>query len=44
MRVLVVDDQPDAGLALTDLLGALGVGTASRGEWIAPTTATRPLR
>ncbi len=26
IRVLVVDDQPDAGLALTDLLGALGVG------------------
>ena len=31
MRVLVVDDQPDACLALTDLLGALGVGTAGRG-------------
>ena len=29
MRVLVVDDQPDARLALTDLLGALGVGSAS---------------
>ena len=28
MRVLVVDDQPDARLALTDLLGALGVGAA----------------
>ena len=28
MRVLVVDDQPDAGLALADLLGALGVGAA----------------
>ncbi|HQZ04522.1 MAG TPA: response regulator [Burkholderiaceae bacterium] len=27
MRVLVVDDQPDACLALEDLLGALGVGT-----------------
>ena len=27
MRVLVVDDQPDACLALQDLLGALGVGT-----------------
>ncbi|MEO7150089.1 MAG: response regulator [Burkholderiaceae bacterium] len=27
MRVLVVDDQPDASLALADLLGALGVGT-----------------
>ncbi len=26
MRVLVVDDQPDASLALADLLGALGVG------------------
>ena len=28
MRVLVVDDQPDARLALSDLLGALGVGAA----------------
>ncbi len=28
MRVLVVDDQPDASLALADLLGALGVGAA----------------
>jgi two-component system, sensor histidine kinase and response regulator len=28
MRVLVVDDQPDARLALADLLGALGVGAA----------------
>ncbi len=27
MRVLVADDQPDACIALTDLLGALGVGT-----------------
>ena len=31
MRVLVVDDQPDARLALLDLLGALGVGTALPG-------------
>jgi len=31
MRVLVVDDQPDAGLALTDLLGALGVGVTPPG-------------
>ena len=31
MRVLVVDDQPDARLALADLLGALGVGTAPSG-------------
>jgi CheY-like chemotaxis protein len=31
MRVLVVDDQPDAGVALKDLLGALGVGTAFPG-------------
>ncbi len=30
MRVLVVDDQADARLALTDLLGALGVGSACR--------------
>ena len=28
MHVLVIDDQPDASLALADLLGALGVGTA----------------
>ena len=28
MRVLVVDDQPDASLALADLLSALGVGAA----------------
>jgi two-component system sensor histidine kinase/response regulator len=32
MRVLVVDDQPDARLALQDLLGALGVGTAHQGR------------
>ncbi len=32
MRVLVVDDQPDARLALQDLLGALGVGTAHPGR------------
>ena len=31
MRVLVVDDQPDATLALTDLLGALGVGETHPG-------------
>jgi two-component system sensor histidine kinase/response regulator len=31
MRVLVVDDQPDACLALEDLLGALGVGTVLPG-------------
>lgn len=31
MRVLVVDDQPDACIALMDLLGALGVGTRSPG-------------
>ena len=31
MQVLVVDDQPDARLALTDLLGALGVGVAPLG-------------
>jgi two-component system sensor histidine kinase/response regulator len=31
MRVLVVDDQPDACIALMDLLGALGVGTGPRG-------------
>ena len=31
MRVLVVDDQPDASLALADLLGALGVGAACPG-------------
>jgi len=31
MRVLVVDDQPDACIALMDLLGALGVGTAPQG-------------
>ncbi len=31
MRVLVVDDQPDARLALADLLGALGVGTTTPG-------------
>jgi CheY-like chemotaxis protein/HPt (histidine-containing phosphotransfer) domain-containing protein len=31
MRVLVVDDQADASLALADLLGALGVGTAPPG-------------
>ena len=31
MRVLVVDDQPDACVALVDLLGALGVGTALPG-------------
>ena len=31
MRVLVVDDQPDATLALTDLLGALGVGATHPG-------------
>jgi CheY-like chemotaxis protein len=31
MRVLVVDDQSDACLALTDLLGALGVGAAYPG-------------
>ena len=31
MRVLVVDDQPDARLALMDLLAALGVGTAASG-------------
>ena len=31
MRVLVVDDQPDARLALADLLGALGVGSAMPG-------------
>ena len=28
MRVLVIDDQPDARMALADLLGALGVGAA----------------
>ena len=32
MRVLVVDDQPDAGIALTDLLGALGVGITPPGS------------
>jgi two-component system sensor histidine kinase/response regulator len=32
MRVLVVDDQPDARLSLQDLLGALGVGTAHPGR------------
>ena len=31
MHVLVVDDQPDARLALTDLLGALGIGIAPAG-------------
>jgi len=31
MRVLVVDDQPDARMALVDLLGALGVGTSPLG-------------
>ena len=31
IRVLVVDDQPDARLALADLLGALGVGSAHPG-------------
>ena len=31
MRVLVVDDQPDARMALVDLLGALGVGVAPGG-------------
>ncbi len=31
MHVLVVDDQPDARLALKDLLGALGVGTVYPG-------------
>jgi len=31
MRVLVADDQPDARIALSDLLGALGVGTLSPG-------------
>lgn len=31
MRVLVVDDQPDACIALMDLLGALGVGTGPQG-------------
>ena len=31
MRVLVVDDQPDARLALADLLGALGVGSEAPG-------------
>ncbi len=31
MRVLVVDDQPDASLALTDLLGALGIGATYPG-------------
>ncbi len=31
MRVLVVDDQPDARMALVDLLGALGVGTSLPG-------------
>ncbi len=31
MRVLVVDDQPDACLALADLLSALGVGAALPG-------------
>ena len=31
MRVLVVDDQPDASLALADLLGALGVGCEAPG-------------
>ena len=31
MRVLVVDDQADAALALADLLGALGVGTTLPG-------------
>ena len=31
MYVLVVDDQPDARLALTDLLGALGIGIAPVG-------------
>ena len=31
MRVLVVDDQPDARLALADLLSALGVGAALPG-------------
>ncbi|MEO8857920.1 MAG: response regulator [Burkholderiaceae bacterium] len=32
MHVLVVDDQPDARLALTDLLGALGIGAAYAGR------------
>jgi two-component system sensor histidine kinase/response regulator len=32
MRVLVIDDQPDARVALADLLGALGIGTASAGS------------
>ena len=32
MRVLVVDDQPDARLALADLLGALGVGVSHLGQ------------
>ena len=32
MHVLVVDDQPDARLALTDLLGALGIGIAPVGR------------
>ena len=32
MRVLVVDDQPDACRALTDLLGALGVGISIPGR------------
>jgi signal transduction histidine kinase/CheY-like chemotaxis protein len=31
LRALVVDDQPDARLALADLLGALGVGEGSAG-------------
>ena len=31
MRVLVIDDQADASLALADLLGALGVGTVLPG-------------
>ena len=31
MRVLVVDDQPDARIALTDLLGALGIGRLAPG-------------
>ena len=32
LRVLVVDDQPEARLVLVDLLTALGVGTAHGGE------------
>jgi CheY-like chemotaxis protein len=32
MRLLVVDDQPRARMALTELLGALGVGTAPTGR------------